>query len=585
MTTQQYIGARYVPIFGRKDEESMEWDNSKSYEPLTIVLHEGNSYTSRQFVPVGIDIANEVYWAETGNFNAQVEQYRQETLHAKNTADTAITLANKHAGYFDNLGINSDSSALEMKTHVDSAVENSDNSIAYFREMKINSIETAGINYRANAMDIRKLGAIENNESIDCGALINAYLSANPNASVYIPNGIWYTKSTVSINGESTIWCDGFLKLATEFELTDDTIVKLHGSDSEVSSTMCKSKTIKVNVDGGGNSVNGISVQGYFASTFDLTANGCMKTCIKTISRNIENFFNVHFYGTETEFAEVGFQIAGGDNDNRADVIGRNADIGVDNHASYWFFGYVHVWGCEEGVKLYPTTNTIINDFYPDYTLTALTCDDTPSAIIKIDNIQSILPQGYYLMGDNTNNKIVLIANQVYIPAGYAQMFKASPAGILGNIQINSFNNNKVIAITLDDLRTFTTTQQFIDKYGYIASDEIITGITVKWPTGVPGGAGYDYDVFKTTQVGINLTTLKYHISRGNEYLWGRSTIYATKRLLNDPAYPQTILWEILQNDMPKYYMVSKVGAATTNMALKIMELTATTSNTPVPIG
>lgn len=583
MTTQQYIGARYVPIFGRKNEESIEWDNSKSYDPLTIVLHEGNSYTSRQFVPTGIDISNEVYWAETGNFNAQVEQYRQEALNARNTADTAITLANKHTEYFDNLGINSDSSALEMKTHVDSAVENSDNSITYFREMKINSIETAGINYRANAMDIRKLGAIENNESIDCGALVNAYLSANPNASVYIPNGIWYTKSTVSINGESTIWCDGSLKLATEFELTDDTIVKLHGSDSEVSSTMCKSKTIKVNVDGGGKSVNGISVQGYFASTFDLTANGCMGTCIKTISRNIENYFNVHFYGTETEFAQIGFQIDGGDNDNRADVIGRNASIGVDNHASYWFFGYIHVWGCAEGVKLYPTTSNIINNYYPDYTLTALTCDDTPSAIIKINNIQSILPKGYYLMGDHTNNKIVLIANQVYIPAGYAQMFKASPAGILGNIQINDFNN-KVIAISQDDLRTFTTTQQFVDKYGYIASDEIIAGVTVKWPA-MSTDTPYDYDTFKDTQAGQNLTALKYHLSRSNEFLWGKSTLYVTKRLLRDPAYPQTILWEILQNDMPKYYMVSKVGAATTNMALKTMGLTATTTNTPVPIG
>lgn len=583
MTTQQYIGARYVPIFGRKGEESIEWDNSKSYEPLTVVLHEGNSYTSRQFVPVGIDIANEVYWAETGNFNAQVEQYRQEALHAKNTADTAITLANKHTEYFDNLGINSDSSALEMKTHVDSAVENSDNSIAYFHEMKINSIEAASINYRANAMDIRKLGAIENNESIDCGALVNAYLSANPNASIYIPNGIWYTKSTVSINGESTIWCDGFLKLATEFELTDDTIVKLHGSDSEVSSTMCKSKTIKVNVDGGGKSVNGISVQGYFASTFDLTANGCMKTCIKTISRNIENYFNVHFYGAETEFAEVGFQIAGGDNDNRADVIGRNATIGVDNHASYWVFDYIHIWGCEEGVKLYPTTNTIINNFYPDYTLTALTCDNTPSAVVKINNVQSILPKGYYLMGDDTNNKVVLVANQVYIPAGYAQMFKGSPAGILGNIQINDFNN-KVIAISADDLDTFTTTQQFIDKYGYIASDEIITGITVKWPAMVTDNA-YDYDTFKATQAGVNLTALKYHISRNTQYMWGKSTIYVTKRLLRDPAYPQTILWEILQNDMPKYYMVSKVGPVQSNfMALKTIELQVVNSY-QVPIG
>lgn len=78
--TRQYIGARYVPIFGRKDEDYITWDNTKPYEPLTIVLYEGNSYTSRKYVPSGIEITNTDYWAETGNFNAQIETYRNEVL-------------------------------------------------------------------------------------------------------------------------------------------------------------------------------------------------------------------------------------------------------------------------------------------------------------------------------------------------------------------------------------------------------------------------------------------------------------------------------------------------------------------------
>ena len=78
MAIREYIGARYVPIFGRKDEETIEWDNSAAYEPLTIVTYQGNSYTSRQYVPAGIDIDNEQYWALTGNYNAQIEQYRRE---------------------------------------------------------------------------------------------------------------------------------------------------------------------------------------------------------------------------------------------------------------------------------------------------------------------------------------------------------------------------------------------------------------------------------------------------------------------------------------------------------------------------
>lgn len=79
----QYIGARYVPIFGRNGEETIEWDNRAPYEPLTIVIHTGNSYTSRQYVPAGIDITDNAYWAQTGNYNAQVEQYRAETATVK----------------------------------------------------------------------------------------------------------------------------------------------------------------------------------------------------------------------------------------------------------------------------------------------------------------------------------------------------------------------------------------------------------------------------------------------------------------------------------------------------------------------
>lgn len=73
---RQYVGARYVPVFA----EPLEWSDTIGYEPLTVVLHEGNSYTSRQSVPVGIDIGNATYWAETGNYNAQIEAYRQEVL-------------------------------------------------------------------------------------------------------------------------------------------------------------------------------------------------------------------------------------------------------------------------------------------------------------------------------------------------------------------------------------------------------------------------------------------------------------------------------------------------------------------------
>ena len=71
-----YVGARYVPVFSEQPEAL--WTPDVAYEPLTIVLHEGNSYTSKTFVPVGVEITDQEYWALTGNYNAQVEMYRQE---------------------------------------------------------------------------------------------------------------------------------------------------------------------------------------------------------------------------------------------------------------------------------------------------------------------------------------------------------------------------------------------------------------------------------------------------------------------------------------------------------------------------
>ena len=88
--TTQYIGSRYVPLFA----EPAEWTSARTYEPLTIVMHEGNSYTSRQYVPVGIEITNEKFWALTGNYNAQVEQYRQDVVRYSTQLNTVSAALN-----------------------------------------------------------------------------------------------------------------------------------------------------------------------------------------------------------------------------------------------------------------------------------------------------------------------------------------------------------------------------------------------------------------------------------------------------------------------------------------------------------
>ena len=87
---RQYVGARYVPIFGRAGEDTVEWDDLAPYEPLTVVMHEGVSYVSRRYVPKGIAITDTDYWVQTYRFNAQVEAYRQEVLSFQGQIDNRI---------------------------------------------------------------------------------------------------------------------------------------------------------------------------------------------------------------------------------------------------------------------------------------------------------------------------------------------------------------------------------------------------------------------------------------------------------------------------------------------------------------
>ena len=76
MANNVYIGNRYVPVFA----DPVEWDNLRQYEPLTIVTYQGTAYTSKKTVPVGTALSNTEYWVVTGNYNAQVEEYRQEVV-------------------------------------------------------------------------------------------------------------------------------------------------------------------------------------------------------------------------------------------------------------------------------------------------------------------------------------------------------------------------------------------------------------------------------------------------------------------------------------------------------------------------
>lgn len=233
--TRQYIGARYVPIFGRKDETSIEWDNSKPYEPLTIVLYQGNSFTSRQYVPAGVEIDNQEFWANTGNYNAQIEEYRRvaqsaldEARAAQNDIDTLLPKAdfgdeNTVKDYIDASVQNVQNDIDTLLPKVDFSAENTvsdaittlKNSLpsdVFTPTSTVNDAITSvnntisGINERLNGLNFNQCvdfyGADPTGVN-DSSAGIQAAIEANPNGVIWFSGGTYKVSEPIVIPVES----------------------------------------------------------------------------------------------------------------------------------------------------------------------------------------------------------------------------------------------------------------------------------------------------------------------------------------------------------------------------------------------
>nr|DAG64243.1 MAG TPA: nuclear pore complex protein [Caudoviricetes sp.] len=79
--TSMYIGARYVPVFA----DPVEWDDVREYEPLTIVVHNGDCYTSKCYVPKGAQLppypeGQTKYWVKTSDYNWQFADLKKTVL-------------------------------------------------------------------------------------------------------------------------------------------------------------------------------------------------------------------------------------------------------------------------------------------------------------------------------------------------------------------------------------------------------------------------------------------------------------------------------------------------------------------------
>lgn len=89
MATKQYVGARYVPLYIGVHDSTIE------YEPLSIVSNKNKTatYTSKQKVPKGIALTNEEYWAESGYYQAGIENINGEIENISSSSDAKISIS------------------------------------------------------------------------------------------------------------------------------------------------------------------------------------------------------------------------------------------------------------------------------------------------------------------------------------------------------------------------------------------------------------------------------------------------------------------------------------------------------------
>lgn len=107
LINRQYVGARYVPkIMG-------EWNKALQYEALSVVTYMGNSFTSKVPVPANIEINNTDYWVSTGNYNAQVENYKNitEELYTKYNKSIDYVTPEQFGAFGD--GVHDDTTAIQ----------------------------------------------------------------------------------------------------------------------------------------------------------------------------------------------------------------------------------------------------------------------------------------------------------------------------------------------------------------------------------------------------------------------------------------------------------------------------------------
>lgn len=454
-----------------------------------------------------------------------------KALLGDNTVDAATAAKTK----WDKAGTD----AIKAIADAASVAGKADNNMAILTALGAGTVSDATIVRDSNAMDISKLGCKKDDPNFDNATIINDYVNTT-HKSIYIPDGDWYIKTTLRTQ-DVNVYSDGWVKASNVNDFADGVMVLAQGStELENSANMPKGKKICININGSGESVSGLAVQGFFSAEIKATVIACMDTAVETRGRNIECKFFLTLYGgltSDAVYAECGLRVAKNDNDNYAYVVGRNFKTGVDLNASIWTFQYLHIWGCNNVLKLYPNTTNYVYMLYADYSHNgSVVCDSQEnSAQLICCAIFAILESGQYFIGtpDGKMNYVKVVANSYKAITPHnvenrsqgASFMKVLPSQSVLFVQsrIEDFGDSANLIVSEKDLNTKSSTE-LLDKYGPISFHCNLQDITFeryrKFNT---------WEEFRGTQYYRNMVALGYPLPStltGSEgYHYGRTSL------------------------------------------------------------
>ena len=248
-----YVGNRYAPVL-----DDTGWDNTKKYEPLTIIQYQGDSYVSRTWVPEGVDITNKDYWYSIGVYNAQVASYKKRVEDVENQYNTINTKVETNTTSITD--INED--ITELNNHFNEVVAAKEN----YTDLKT---KLANIGVYKNVKDY---GAVGDGVADDTDA-INQAIENHTN--VYIPDGEYL------IDAEKYIR----LKSNRSILMSENTVLKVKPNNNNYYAVFYLNTVSNVEIIGGtliGDRDNHLSTTGEWGHGIEIR--GCTNITIKDLT-------------------------------------------------------------------------------------------------------------------------------------------------------------------------------------------------------------------------------------------------------------------------------------------------------------